>query len=216
MKLLDHVRRHPLKTAIVGLALAALGWWVYLHSGEFTKEAIIAVGKQLPAAWFVAGLLILPLAGFPLSVLLLLSGIRFGFAGGMTLSTVAVYFHNFAAYRLTHGLFRSRLRAFLERSGYVIPSISARHQLRFTLLFAAIHGPPYVAKLYLLALTDIPFRTYFLAGSAVYAIFCAVPVAAGSAVATLDLTWIYVVIGAIAGVSLLGYWLRNRTGVSVE
>jgi hypothetical protein len=78
------------------------------------------------------------------------------------------------------------------------------------MLFTAIHGPPYFAKLYLLALTDLSFRTYFLVGSLVYVIFCAIPVAAGSAVTTLSMGWISIAIGGIALVTLLGYWLRHR------
>ena len=214
MKWHEILLRHRAKTAIFLVSLAVLGWWVYLHQDELTREAVTEFGKQLPAVWFVALFLILPLAGFPVSIFLVLAGIRFGFVWGMVVSSVAMFFHNFAAYRLTHGLFRCRLRGFLERAGYGIPPIDVRHRVRFTALFAAIHGPPYVAKLYLLALTDIPFRIYFWVGSPVYILFCAIPVGVGSAVTQFDATWIYVIIGILAILSLAGYWIRNRLPVS--
>jgi uncharacterized membrane protein YdjX (TVP38/TMEM64 family) len=210
MKLLEDLRRHRVKIIIVALTLAGLAWWIHRHYNELSKEAIIDFGRELHAAWFVALFLVLPLVGFPKSVFHILSGLRFGFAGGMAVSVVAVFFHSFAAYYVTHGLFRSRLRAFLERRGYAIPPIDASNQIRVTLLFTAIPGPPYVAKLYLLALTDISFRIYLLAGPPIHAMYGVVPVAAGSAVTTLPVEWVYLLIGAIVLVSLLGYWIRVR------
>ena len=210
MKLLEMLLRHRLKAAIVLVSLALLTWLIVAHQDELSKKAIIEFGREVPTTWFVLGFLVLPLLGFPVSILLVLAGIHFGFPGGMAASAVAVCFHNFAAYRLTHGLFRTRVRGFLERAGYAIPPIDADRRVRFTILFAAIHGPPYTAKLYLLALTDIPFRIYFWAGAPVYVFFCAIPVAVGSAATSLHLEWIYVVVGAIAIVTLAGYWLRRR------
>jgi hypothetical protein len=123
MKPFEQMRRHPVKIALVTLSLVALAWWIHHHQDELSKEAVIGFGKNLPALWFLVLFLVLPLAGFPISVFLVLAGIRFGFWGGLAVSGAAVFFHNFAAYRLTHGLFRTRLRAFLERAGYAIPPI---------------------------------------------------------------------------------------------
>ena len=210
MKPFEQMRRHPVKIALVTLSLVALAWWIHHHQDELSKEAVIGFGKNLPALWFLVLFLVLPLAGFPISVFLVLAGIRFGFWGGLAVSGAAVFCHNFAAYRLTHGLFRTRLRAFLERAGYAIPPIDGKHRVRFTMWFAAIHGPPYFAKLYALALTDIPFRTYFFAGGSVYWLFCAIPVAIGSAVTRQNLDWISYIVGAIAVITLGAYWLKHR------
>ena len=212
MKWLEMLLRHRVKTSVMLLTLAAVAWFIYDHHEELSREAIIQFGRQLPAVWLVALFLVLPLMGFPVSIFLFVVGIRFGFVGGMAVSAVATFFHNYVAFRLTHGLFRNRLRAYLERVGYGIPPIDMHHRFRFTLLFAAIHGPPYVAKIYLLALTDVPFRFYFWVGSVVYIIFAAIPVGAGSAVAHLDATWIYIIITLFAIVPLVGFWLRRRFG----
>jgi hypothetical protein len=130
----------------------------------------------------------------------------------MLVSGVAVLFHNFAAFRLAHGLFRSRVRNRLRKAGHNIPSIKPQHRVWFTALFAALHGPPYIAKLYLLALTDIPLRIYFWVGAPVYIAFCIIPVGAGSAVMNFDPKWIYILVGASAALLILGYWLKNRFG----
>jgi uncharacterized membrane protein YdjX (TVP38/TMEM64 family) len=210
MKLRELLLRHRLKIAMVLVTLVSLAWLIHAHQDELSKEALIEFGKEIPSEWFMLAFLILPLLGFPLTVFLVLAGIHFGFAGGMAVTTVAVFFHNFAAYRLTHGLFRARMRGFLEKAGYAIPPIDVRHRVRFTALFSAIHGPPYIAKLYLLALTDIPFRIYFWVGAPIYVFFCAIPVAVGSAVTTMHVTWVYFVVGGIAVLTLAGYWLKWR------
>lgn len=215
MKLHEMLLRHRWKTGIAVVSMVLLAWLIHAHQSELSKEAFIAFGREIPSLWFVVLFLILPLVGFPISVCLVLAGIHFGFAGGMAVSAVAVVFHNFAAYRLTHGLFRARMRGFLENAGYAIPPIDVRHRVRFTALFSAIHGPPYIAKLYLLALTDIPFRIYFWVGAPIYVFFCAIPVAVGSAATTMHVAWIYFVIGAFAVIALAGFWLRRRERSSV-
>ena len=216
MKLLEPIRRHPGKTVIVLLTLVAVVWVVYLHRDDLSHEALTKFAGDLPAFWFLALFMILPLVGFPISVFLVLAGMRFGFLGGMAAATVAIFFHNYVAFRLTHGLFRTRLRDFLQRSGYSIPSIKSHHRVQFTSLFAAIHGPPYAAKLYLLALTDIPFGIYYWVGASVYTLFSVVPVGAGSAVTTLNLTWIYAILGCLVLLPLVGYWLQRRFKADAE
>jgi uncharacterized membrane protein YdjX (TVP38/TMEM64 family) len=210
MKLLEPFRRHRGKTIVMLLTMALLGWLIYLHRDDLSKEAIFKFGHELPVTGFLALFLILPLTGFSVSIFMILAGIRFGFAGGMAVTAGMVLIHNIAAYRLTHGLFRTRFRNFLERSGYAIPPIDPRHRVRFTALFTAIHGPPYAAKLYLLALTDIPFRIYLWVGAPIYIAFAAIPVGAGSAVTTLNLKWIYIVVGCLALLPLISYGLRKR------
>lgn len=212
----ERLRRHRGKIAIGLLAVAAGAWFLHTHRGELTREAILAYGKALPAGWFIAAFLVLPLAGFPVSIFLVLAGIRFGLGGGMAVAAGCTLFHHFAVYRLTHGLFRDRLRQRLERADYAIPPIGTKRRVWFTALFAAIHGPPYAAKLYLLALTDIPFRIYLWVGAPVYILFNLIPVGAGSAVMQFDAKWIYTLVGVSVALLLAGYWLRRRFGAAAR
>lgn len=209
-------RRHRGKLAIALIAVLAIGWFVYAHRGELNRDTLVAYGKGLHAATFILAFLILPLVGFPVSIFLFLAGVRFGLYGGMLVSGIAVLFHNFAAFRLAHGLFRSRVRNRLRRAGHNIPSIKKEHRVWFTALFAALHGPPYIAKLYLLALTDIPLRIYFWVGAPIYVAFCIIPVGAGSAVMNFDPKWIYILVGASLALLIFGYWLKNRFGAVIK
>lgn len=196
--------------ALVLLALAAA--FLYSQREHLNREAILAFNENLSAGWFIAAFFVLPLFGFPISIFLVLAGLRFGLLGGMALVTGAMFFHNFAAYHMTHSWFRNRVRSFLERIGYGIPPVKAQHRIWFTALFAAIHGPPYAPKLYLLALTDIPFRIYFWVGTPVYILFALIPVTAGNAVSEFDAKWLYILIPLFLVFLIGGYWLQKRYG----
>lgn len=211
MTLLAALQKHRLRVLIILLViLSLLLVWTLIPTEEWSWDRFIDYGKSLPAIWFIAAFFILPLVGAPISALLVLAGIRFGFLGGMALTTFGIFFHNFIAYHITHGLFRTWVRDRLQRTGYAIPPIKKQHRVWFTSLFVAIHGPPYWAKLYLLALTDLPFRIYFWIGAPVYILFCLVPVAAGGAATELNPVWIYALIGAFLVVFVGGIWLRRR------
>ncbi len=210
MQIRKHLVRYRWQIAVTLLLAAAAAWYYFTHEEDFTRENLVAYGRGLPALWFVAVFLLLPVVGGPLTIFLVLAGVRFGFPGGMGVSAGVVFFHHFVAYRLTHGYFREPVKKWLHRRHRKIPSIPAKHRIWFTVLFASVHGPPYAMKLYLLALTDLPFRIYFWVGAPVYIAFCVIPVGAGSAVTTFDMTWIYVVLVGLAAVWLLGYVIRRR------
>jgi len=209
MTLVNHIRQHKklVTTAFLVVALAVVAWYYRDH---WDREAIVAFAENLSLPWFLAAFLLLPLIGFPITPLLVVTGIRFGFAGGMAVATGVMFFHNIVAFRLTHGWFRERLRNRLARSGYAIPAIDPKHQAWFTAVFASIHGPPYAAKLYLLALTDIPFRIYLWVGASIYAFFCVIPVGAGSAVDTLKPWVIYALVGMSIAMLAAGFLIKRR------
>jgi uncharacterized membrane protein YdjX (TVP38/TMEM64 family) len=214
MKLSDTLKRHR-TAAVVVLLLTISGLWLFhSHGDRFSREAVLAYGRSLSGVWFVTAFLLLPLVGMPISILLFLAGIRFGLWGGMALAACGVCFHHLVAYHLVHHRFRDRIRGRLkhrlQRSGYKLPAIHDRNQVWFTVLFAAIHGPPYAFKLYLLAFTEIPFRIYFWAGMPVYVLFCLVPVGAGSAVMEVNTTMIYGIVIGITVLALSGKWLEMR------
>lgn len=202
--------RHRGKLVLFLLAVALAGWFVQVHRADLTREHLLAYGKSIHSGWFMAAFLILPLVGFPFSIFLVLAGIRFGLYGGMAAASVAVLFHHFAVFRITHGWLRDPVRRRLDRAGHSIPPIRARHRAWFTALFAALHGPPYIAKLYLLALTDLPFRIYCWVGAPVYILFCLIPVGAGTAIKHFNPTWIYLIVGISTLLLLTGFLLRRK------
>jgi uncharacterized membrane protein YdjX (TVP38/TMEM64 family) len=209
MTLATHIRKHK-KLVAIAMVIVALAAVLWIYRDRVDREAIVAFAEGLSLPWYIAALFLLPLIGFPITPLLVVAGIRFGFAGGMALAAGAIFFHHVISFRVTHGLFRDRLRNRLARAGHEIPAIDPKHQAWFTALFAAIHGPPYAAKLYLLALTDVPFRIFLWVGAPIYAFFCVIPIGAGSAVNTFKPWVIYALVGMSIALMALGLVLKRR------
>ncbi|MES2923117.1 MAG: hypothetical protein V4819_16290 [Verrucomicrobiota bacterium] len=209
MNLLADIKRHWLKLLVVLIAVA-VAWWLLARQGGVSKEEIMAYGRGLPAFWFAAAFLALPLAGFPITPFLLLSGVRFGFVGGMALVSAEIFLHNLIAYHLVHGRLRKRVRQRLTKKGYSIPTPARSNQVWFTTLFVGVQGPPYAVKLYLLALTDIRLRVHLWIAVPIYVLFSAIPVGAGSSAIAVNPLWLYGAIFAMTGVAFLGRWLRKR------
>ena len=117
MKPTELMMKHRGKIASTLVILLLAGWMIWHHRADLSREALVAWGKELHPAWFIAAFCILPVLGFPLSILLLLAGVRFGLTGGMILATLGTFFHHFAAFYLAHGSFRDSVRRRLEKAG---------------------------------------------------------------------------------------------------
>ncbi|MFP4353081.1 MAG: hypothetical protein ACLFRP_08675 [Puniceicoccaceae bacterium] len=206
----DPVRRHRAGLISLALGLLVIGFLLYFYRGHLNRESIVAFSERLPAVWVVVGFLILPLCGVSIRIMLILAGFRFGFVGGMVLSAVGLLFHNIAAYFIARGWFGGVVRDFLQRSGYAIPPVRPEHRIWLTAGVAAVPGPPYFAKLYLLALTDLPLRVFAGVGAPVYIVLSVIPVGIGGAVVEYEAKWFYLLAAAFVGITLAGLWLRKR------
>lgn len=142
-------------------AASILALTVYLYwPGQLRQESLKQFGAALPTWLFLPAYLVLPLLGFPISVLLLASGLKYGFAISIMIASVGMAFHTFAAWHIAHGNHRLRLEAWLSQTRFDLPTIPERHQIWFTALFVTMPGLPYALKLYSLALTNLPFQRY--------------------------------------------------------
>jgi uncharacterized membrane protein YdjX (TVP38/TMEM64 family) len=196
---------------VVTLLLAAGVWYLLTHhEGDLDRESILAYGMSLPPSTVIAAFFLLPPVGFPVSVLLVLIGLRFGIMWGMIIVTVGMFFHLLVVYGIAQSGMRDAMRRRIASFGYEIPPIKGSHRLWFTTLFASIHGPPYAAKLYLLALTDLPFRYHCGIALPVYIGFSLLPVSAGKAVMNLNPVTVSVIVIASIALLLFGRWLTWR------
>jgi len=202
--------RRWIRLGAAALVLAAVGLFVSLHGSHHWREDLVALGQRIPAWMLLLAYLILPLFGVPISLFLLVVGIRFGFAWGVVFTTAAMVFHHFATFKISRGLFRERLRRWCQRKGYSIPLVDSRHHALFAAVFAALHGPPYIAKLYLMALTNIPLRTYLLVGAPVYIVFALPLVAFGVAFLQMKFAWLIVFATIVVGTLLLARWAKGH------
>lgn len=141
---------------LAGLAIV-LGavWMVFQHVDE---RAVHAWAARLNGPMVFAGLVVLPLLGFPVSLLHVVAGVRFGTTLGIALVAASILLQLLASYALVHArhdAFARRFDALKKR----IPKGAHGNVTLFTLL---LPGVPYFAKNYLLPLLGVPLRTYLL------------------------------------------------------
>lgn len=131
--------------------LLAVGW------GRIEPAELHAKAQKLPGAAVTAAITLLPMIGFPVSVLHLVAGVRFGFVAGMLVVVVTSVLHHVLGWGLTRLLparFFKRLDSWRERLR------GAGHR-DATLLCCLLPGMPYTVQLYLMPVIGVPFSLMF-------------------------------------------------------
>lgn len=145
--------------AVVVLVLAGLGLiWRYT---DLTLAGVTEwIGGLNPLAVLPA-MAILPIGGFPISVVYLVAGARFGpFWGGVVVAGVTAV-HLLGSYAIARSFLRAPLQRFIARRHAHLPHIPQDEQAAVCLIAALIPGLPYVVRNYLLALSGVKLRYYF-------------------------------------------------------
>lgn len=196
------------KFILLGLVVGLLIHY-YLR-GDLTQENLKQITAALPTSLFLPAYFLLPLGGFPISILLLASGMKYGFGLSIAIAVVGMGFHTFTAWHLAHGLFRHRLEKWLNDTRFELPKIPRHHQIWFTSVFVTVPGLPYAVKLYSLALTNLPFGRYLLIVWFVHVLNAIPFIGIGTAAITLNPSWL-VAFGVLALLTVLGTnWLRKK------
>jgi len=194
-----------LAAAIVAiLCLLALLYWL-LHD-EAAALMSYAMDEETHPLLFIGLYLALPLFGFPISPFLVLLGIKFGGWLGGLIMFAGMPIHLFVALLLSHSFLRSWLRRLFEKLDYRLPKIPAEREAWFGFVFMAVPGLSYALKNYILALSGISKRIFFLCGFLVQGIMGIPLVILGDAAAKKKLFLLV----AIVLVLLLLYGLFHR------
>lgn len=145
------------RIATIAVAFAAILTLVH-HLIDI--EAVHAWADQLNS-WVAFGLLtVLPLVGFPVSVLHVAAGIRFGAGWGMVIVSCSILLQLLASYAIVH-----HWRHWLEKTRWIrrlrerVPDGAHTSICIFTVL---LPGAPYSAINYVLPLVGVPLHTYIM------------------------------------------------------
>lgn len=112
--------------------------------------------------WLVFALMAtLPLVGFPISVVYLVAGAKFGpVLGGVVIAGVTVV-HLLGSSMIGRGVLRGPIERLLSRRKHHLPHVPQGAHASTAALSVLVPGLPYFSRTYLLALTDVPLRMYF-------------------------------------------------------
>jgi len=111
-----------------------------------------------PLALFLAFAL-LPLTGFPVTLVLVATGMRFGFWPGLGATAAAIAIHLTLSYHLA-GFVRRPVNLLLKRAGWEIPKLDRRSAWPFSTWLALAPGLSYTLKNYIPSLAGVPFGIF--------------------------------------------------------
>jgi uncharacterized membrane protein YdjX (TVP38/TMEM64 family) len=160
--LLFGLSRHKAKlwwvAAMIVVVVAAIGLVV-----RYTDLTLVNVTDWIDTLNPLAVLplmAILPIAGFPISVVYLVAGAKFGpLWGGVVVAAVTTA-HLLGTYVIARSFLRKPLQRFIEQRHTHLPHIPDDEQAAVCLIAALVPGLPYVIRNYVLALADIRLRYY--------------------------------------------------------
>jgi uncharacterized membrane protein YdjX (TVP38/TMEM64 family) len=135
---------------------------------------------------FVALMAVLPVLGAPISVFLVLVGVKFGVFWGIAITAGLMPLHMAASYAAAHSALRKPLKKFLASRGRALPELPENRKLAVSALFLAIPGPPYALKNYLLPLAGVRLGMLLLLGWPINLVLALPFVGLGGSAAEMD------------------------------
>lgn len=148
--------------AAVLVVAAAVAAFVYFTDFEFstiTASITDFIGGLNPAL-VLPMMAVLPVVGFPISVVYLFAGARFGPWGGGLVVAAITLFHFLATHAIARSFLRGPIQRFVERRHKKLPEIPADEHAAVAVIIGLLPGIPYFIRNYVLALSGIRLRTY--------------------------------------------------------
>lgn len=192
---------------VLGAAIALL------LSHDFDWSAVNRAIAGFNSGLVILLMALLPLVGFPISLVYLMAGARFGPWLGIPVVILVTAVHLLGTYWITRSFLRGRIERLLARRDYRLPHIPEGEHGSVCLLAALVPGPPYFARNYLLALTDIPFRVYFWVCLVVYVVRSVVAIMIGDLASDPDTGQLLLLVGVyLLKLSICAYvvWRLRR------
>ena len=161
MKIVEIIKKYSARIlAVVAILTAGFGFLFFRE--EIPSLFSMIKSDQAHPAVLIGCFLILPMMFFPITALLVVIGIRFDALAGMLIMFMVMPTHLLFSFFVVRSIFGSRIERFARKKNYAIFNIPAHRRFGFVFLFMAVPGLPYAVKNYLLPVSGIPFREYFL------------------------------------------------------
>ena len=168
--------------------------------------------EKLPLPGFVAALVLLPLAGVPVSPLWIAIGVRAGTAWGALLAVVALAANQTAGYWLARRWVRGPIEVWLRARGKSVPQIPAGEETLWILLLRVTPGIPLFVQNYLLGLAQVPFARYLVLSLPVQIAYAVAFVSLGQALRDSNVWRGLLAVSGLAAVAVAVLLLRRHLG----
>jgi uncharacterized membrane protein YdjX (TVP38/TMEM64 family) len=197
-----------LRALLFGLMLLAAAALLYLAlKGPINTSAI---DDDTRAITFIVSFVILPLLGFPLNIFLFLLGARFDPGTALLIMFSGMAVHQGITFPTANTLLRPLIENILTRRKISLPQLPENGFIWPSIIFMAVPGPTYAMKNYLLSLSGIPFRAFFLISWLVQAVMGIPIVLAGETLAGRHFKMLPAVLLLMGMLYALRFWLVRR------
>lgn len=142
---------------MAALAVAGLAGLVLLYR-QIDVQAVHDCAQRMNGVVVFVVMTVLPMVGFPVSVLHVAAGVRFGTGLGLALTTISILLQLLASYALVKAapaFFERKMEPWRKR----LPKAAHTPLTQFTML---LPGAPYFVQNYILPLVGVPLGTYLL------------------------------------------------------
>ena len=152
--------KHKAWWAVGAAALGILGVFLLLRYTDLTWAGAMEWIDDLNPLAVLPLMAVLPIFGFPIALVYLVAGARFGPAWGGVVVAVVTTVHLLGTYLIAQSFLREPLRRFIEKRHAHLPQIPVDEQAAICVIAALVPGLPYVVRNYLLALAGVQLRYY--------------------------------------------------------
>lgn len=199
-----------LLTGCVLLAiLLATGFYLENEFGVLQK-LINAINTELSAPLFIGLMIVLPILGFPISILLAVNGIKFGITFAIVLWLIVLPIHTFIGYAASRYFRPVLIKLLNTRLNWSIPAVPQHHEAMFSFVFLAIPGIPYAGKNYLLPLAGVSLRYCVIMNCIVQGALGLPFILLGKSGASMDSTLFSIALVVFILFYLLLRWLKKK------
>jgi uncharacterized membrane protein YdjX (TVP38/TMEM64 family) len=150
-----------IRVFVLGLALVLAGILSIVLFTDLSLETLTAAIERLNPVAVLPAMAVLPVIGFPISVVYLVAGARFGPLLGGGVVAIVTAAHLLLTHAITKTFLRKPLERVLERRHLHFPEIPHDEHALVALIVALVPGLPYVLRNYVLALSGVRLKIYF-------------------------------------------------------
>lgn len=205
------------RTLILAIVLVlTIGVAVLFFREDIQLLLSMIKGDQVHPVLLIGCFLILPMMFFPITVLLVFIGIRFDAVAGMFLMFMVMPVHLLFSFFVVRSVLHARITRFAEKRNRGIFNMPADRRLGFAFLFMAVPGLPYAVKNYLLPVSGIPFREYFLISWLVNGVMGIPFVVLGQAASEWNIYMVLIMLSLLLAVYFITKKIRKKFGHMVE
>ncbi len=203
-------RKQILKIAgfllVGGIAVVSAIWY---GKGAFQMIASI-INKNTHPALLLTLYAILPIVGFPISLFLIVFGIKFGAVQGNVLMFAGLPLHLLVSYLLAQSVLGPWIQKIAEKWGFTVPQVPPGKGFSFSFVFMLFPGLPYSLKNYMLALSGVSFPIYFSLGWLINGLMGIPIVILGDAAGDWNLLILGIAVLIFTAIALGRIWIKKR------